>query len=80
MEPEIFEFKGQRVFSVQSSAHVFCSLAVTQVLKKLKHRDQRQAPGSVRGLTSCWVECSELIVVVDGSEAITQGSSWVSGS
>jgi hypothetical protein len=51
---------------------VFYSLSVTQVLKKLKHRDQRQVPGSVRGLTPCWVECSELVVVVDSSEAITQ--------
>jgi len=62
-ESWIVEVQSERVLPIDPSTDGIGSLAVGQILNKLEHGDQCQAPRTLGWLTSHWEQVSKLAVL-----------------
>jgi PAS domain-containing protein len=72
MEARVGQLEPQRILPVNPAAHRIGGLPVTEVLQKLKHRDQRQTPWRKAGLTAGGIQRAEISILVEGGKLITQ--------
>src|SRR5215213_3044665 len=72
VEARVRQLEPQRIFPVNPPAHRIGGLPVTEMLQELKHRNQRQTPGSQARLTADGIQRAEVRVLVNEGELITQ--------
>src|SRR5262245_6562763 len=71
MKARISDLEPQDIFLVNPTTHGLRRLAIREVFGKLKHRGQGQTRGCLGGLPPRRKEGSELRVLIDGSEMIS---------
>ena len=72
VETRVGQCEPQRILPVNPAAHRIGGLPVTEMLQKLKDRDQRQTPWRKPGLTSDGIQRAEVRILIKGGEFITQ--------
>ena len=78
VEARVGEFEPERVLPVDPGAHGICSLTITQLLGELEDRDEGQPPRREPGLAAGRVQATEVLVLIDGAELVTQPRSHCS--
>lgn len=72
IEPCVGQLQAQAIFPVQPAAYRIGSLAVGQILHELEDGDQGQTPQGIGWLPTLWVQISKQLILVDGSQRVTQ--------